>query len=284
VEELQASNPGLVVARISLYGQDGPDRTMIGYAPHTTAMGGLDAVCGYGPDEVTGMMGSNFGDLNAALFGVLGVLTALRGGGGVVDVAMVEAHATHLTPAFVRYQRDGELPAPTGNNHPVFRPHGMFRCAGEDQWISVCARDDAERSHLARLIGETGTDPQTLEGGLSRWLADRDAVDAFHDLQRAGVPAAPVTGVEELLFDPHAGERETVVHLEHHLLGTIPLAGCPLRTEPPIMRARCRAPDLGEHTEEVLRQAGFSAEEITAAAAAGAFDGQLAPSSAASGS
>src|SRR5581483_8927943 len=101
VEELQASNPGLVVARISLYGQDGPDRTMIGYAPHTTAMGGLDAVCGYGPDEVTGMMGSNFGDLNAALFGVLGVLTALRGGGGVVDVAMVEAHATHLTPAFV---------------------------------------------------------------------------------------------------------------------------------------------------------------------------------------
>src|SRR5581483_9581620 len=115
VDHLIALRPGLVIVRVSLYGQEGPDRSMIGYAPHTTAMGGLDAMCGYGPESITGMMGSNFGDLNAAMYGALGALGALRRGGGVVDLSMVEANATHLAPAMVEAQLAGAAHGPCGN-------------------------------------------------------------------------------------------------------------------------------------------------------------------------
>ena len=272
VDHLLVLRPGLVIVRVSLYGQEGPDRSMIGYAPHTTAMGGLDAMCGYGPESITGMMGSNFGDLNAAMYGALGALGALRRGGGVVDLSMVEANAAHLAPAMVEAQLTGVVHGPCGNRHRRLEPHGIFRCAGDDAWISVACRDDEERERLGHLLGVDASAPMST--ALADWAAERTVEAAFAALQEAGVPAAPVLGVEDMFADPHTTARETVVNIEHHLLGIVPLAGCAIRTAPPIMAPRGRAPDLGEHTFEVMHELGYTPADIAALAAAGAFDGQ----------
>lgn len=291
MEEMHRVRPDLVVLRISMAGQDGPDAGLPGYAPQSTSIGGLDVLAGYPGESPLGMVALNLGDITVASFGAVAVLAALRrartaGVGTVVDLSMIEVHSAAIAPLFAARQLDDADLSPIGNSHRMHFPHGMFRAAGDDAWLSIAVRDEKEWAALAAVVGAPAdiasrTDPAArrevaddIEKLVGAWTATMSAQDATEHLQRAGVPSAPAYGVEELMVDPHARERGVVVDLDHHLIGFVPVYGSPLHAEPAIAAVTTRAPDLGEHTLDVLFELGFDEEQIAGLADAGAFDGQ----------
>jgi crotonobetainyl-CoA:carnitine CoA-transferase CaiB-like acyl-CoA transferase len=295
MDRIHAHRPGLVALRISMAGQEGPDSRLPGYAPQSTAIGGMDAVTGYPGEDPVGTISLNLGDITVAGMGAIAVLAALRrarrtGVGTTLDLSMIEVHALTMSPQFAARQLDGADLRPVGNQHRSYFPHGIYRCLGEDEWVSIAVRDEDEwralgtaidaPSHAAELdsVDKRRVVATEIEGWISRWAASRTSLDAFLQLQDAGVPAAPAWGVEELMTDAHARDREVVVHLEHHLMGFVPVYGSPLHGQPSMVRVDRRAPDLGEHTQEILAEAGFDEQGVSALARDGAFDG-IAPRS-----
>lgn len=291
MEDLHRLRPDLVVLRVSMAGQEGPDAALPGYAPQSTSLGGLDVLTGYAGEPPLGMVALNLGDITVASYGAVAVLAALHrarttGVGTVIDLSMIEVHSAALAPLFAGRQLDHADLDPIGNSHRIHFPHNVYRCAGDDAWLSIAVRDEGEWAALASLLympaeiaalrepPERREVADVIEALISDWTATRAPDEAAAQLQEAGVPAAPAYGVEELMVDPHARDRDVIVELDHHLIGFVPVFGSPLHADPAVAAVTMRAPDLGEHTRQILDELGFSDEQISELADAGAFDGQ----------
>ena len=288
--ELLAQRPGQVLTRISMMGQSGPNAGVPGFAPQATSIAGMDVLCGYDAEPPIGMIGTNLGDvITAAYAAALTLATYLRPAasrsGVELDVSMVECSAMLLGPYFAEPERSGQVRAATGNRHAALFPHGILRCAGEDEWLSLAVRTTQEWAALCGLVADL-TDYQHLASASARraqspaitaaiaaWTATRTSAEAFLTLQAAGVPAAPAWGIEELMFDEHLRARGAVVDLDHELIGQFPIYGTPMRADPGLARVRGRAPNLGEHTRAVLTELGLSLDEIEKFGDDGAFYG-----------
>lgn len=281
--------PNVVLVRISICGQKGPESTLRGYAAQSTALGGLDALCSYRSESPVGLITLNLGDVSAALFAAAGALAALhrvdRGGAGsIVDTSMMESAAFHLGSMMAARQLHPDQAPPVNNDHAIYSPHGMFKTSDEDEWISIAVRSDTEWQALHGLIGapaqargwtaqQRRARREEIAGWITAWTGARGMDPAFQELRSAGIAAAPAYAIEGLLADPHARARGSVVEVDHHILGALPIYGTPLRAAPSIASARVRAPDLGEHSMEVLAELGMSEADLDRLAAQGAFDG-----------
>ncbi len=280
-ETLSKDNPGLVMLRISGYGQTGPYRDLPGFGAIGEAMGGLRHLTGE-PGRVPVRCGISIGDTLAALHGTIGVLTALYhrkvngGKGQVIDVALHEAVFNVMESLIPEYSAFGAVREPAGSALPGIAPSNAYRCA--DGVVLVAGNGDSIFKRLMTVIGrdDLGTDPaladnagrvkrvDELDAAIGAWTATRTVTDVLAQLGEAKVPAGRVYTAKDIAEDPHYRARDMILKQqtrdghEVEVPGIVPkLMGTP-------GRVRSSAPKLGDDTDAVLRELGLPEGEIAA--------------------
>ena len=276
---LASAHPGLIYASISGYGQTGPDAKKGGFDLIAQGVSGLMSVTGE-PGRAPAKVGVPLTDLGAALFALSAVLAALHyrsrtGRGQYIDTSLVEAGIALSVWESAEYFATGVIPEPLGSAHRMFAPYQAIRCA--DGYITLGSANDRLFQRLCDLLGhpEWVADPDyanaTLRVRNRAALAERiETITAEHTRQHwlarldaAGIPCGPINTYAEAFADPQIRAREMVVEIEHPTLGRVQTPGSPIKmSETPPVVAR-PAPLLGEHTREVLREVGYSDEEIS---------------------
>lgn len=230
-ELLSAANPGIVLARISGYGQTGPYAERAGYASVAEAMGGLRYINGF-PDEPPPRAGISLGDSLAAMFAVQGILAALYrrdvlggdGRGQVVDISLMEASFALLESTVPEYDRLGVVRGPTGTGLKGIAPSNIFR-SRDNLWIVIAANQDTVFRRLCDSIGRPeladdarftthlarGENQEAIEGIVAEWAAQHDASEIDRILNDAGVVCGPIHTVAEIFDDPQFKAREMLV-------------------------------------------------------------------------
>jgi crotonobetainyl-CoA:carnitine CoA-transferase CaiB-like acyl-CoA transferase len=276
--ELLRRDARLVVCSISGFGADGPYASRPGFDPIAQAMSGLMSLTGTdesGPTRV----GIAISDLLAGIFAAHGIQLALlarerTGRGQLVDTSLLEATIGVLSWGAGMYFESGQSPGPAGHQHPLTAPAGRFRA--RDGFVIIAAANDAIFDRLALAVGhaEWAADArfngvaarmrhrEALFAALEAVLATADVAHWVDVLNAAGVPAGPVLGLAEVFADPQVLAREMLVKLPHPERETFLTTGLPVKlSETP--GAIRRAPPLhGEHTAELLSEAGYADAEI----------------------
>ena len=285
-DELRALNPGLVMLRISGYGQTGPYRDQPGFGVIGEAMGGLRHLTGE-PGRVPVRVGVSIGDTLAALHGVIGVMMALYhrkvngGAGQVIDVALHEAVFNVTESLLPEYSVFGAVREPTGSSMPGIAPTNAYRCS--DGFVLIAGNGDSifrrlmeaiGRSDLANapdLAGNVGRVARVAEidGAIEAWTSTRKVADALAAMAAARVPAGKVYTAKDIHEDPHYRAREMILRQDTRdgwsldVPGVVPkLSGTPGTLRSP-------APRLGEDTDAVLRELGLGEAAIAALRARG---------------
>ena len=280
-EQVKQIKPDIIMISLSGYGQFGPMRDFGAYGMGLEPASGISSITGYagGPPMRSGL---SFTDPYSGFMGAGAILTALAyrrrtGKGQYIDLSEQEAAIPIMGRALFEYQMNQRLPDRAGNRSPWAAPQGCYRCAGDDRWVAISCVNDAEFERLAGAMGhaEWVTDERyatvlarhehhdELDAAISEWTSQRDHYDVMHTLQAAGVKAAAVLDGKEALLDPQFAARKQFDVIEQPLLGKRPLhkhvAARFRRFE---TAPRRPAPLFGEHNDEVLREVGYSDEEI----------------------
>jgi benzylsuccinate CoA-transferase BbsF subunit len=280
-EELRKIKPDIIMASISGFGHTGPQRNYMAYGPAIPPLSGLSSLTGYegGPPREVGL---SYGDPNAGINAAVAVCAALAarqrtGQGQYIDISLWEAVATLVPEGWMDYAMNGTQPPRRGNRDPWMSPHNCFRCAGEDEWVSIACGTDAEWQSLCRAIGQpqlaTDTrfrtahdrkaDEDELERLLTAWTEQRDKWEVTRILQAAGVAAFPSMNGKDLAEDPHLNARGFFTRLPHPETGAQTHTGIPWLLSHSPNGVRTPAPLLGQDTDQVLRDVlGYSDQEI----------------------
>ena len=280
-ETLATLNPRLVYCSISAFGRQGPRAHEAGYEALMQAFSGIMSITGE-PDGPPVRCGVSFLDLSTGILCAFGVVNALllrerTGRGSRVDGSLLETAV-----GLLNFQAEGNLlvgsvPRALGSAHPSLSPYRNFRC-GDGQWIFIAGANDRLFRRLTTALGLTAMadDPRfatnvervrhrtELETTLADAIARHDRAQLMGMLQKHDVPATPVNTVPQVLQDAQTQALGIVQRLDHPLLGDIPIVSMPLTfsgERPPVRRA---APALGEHTDSVLEEFGYSAAEVAA--------------------
>ena len=221
---LKKVKPDIIVLDSTAYGSSGPWQNYIGYGSSLQAVTGLTYLTGYedgGPVQGGILFNDSLGALNATYAILLALAHQKRTGEGQwIDLSQYEAGVAHLGEAFMEYQMNGVAPSRRGNSHPDHAPYGVYRCTGDDNWVSITVTSDAEWANFARVVGESwasNSDLATVEGRLTQrkslddaiggWTAGRDKHEVMHLLQAGGVASGAAYNTREIATDPHHRDR-----------------------------------------------------------------------------
>ena len=265
-EDLRKINPRLIYVSASGMGRTGPDANAVAYGTLLQCYAGFAALNRH-PD-VPPRVGLAWLDPMCGL--LIAFITAAslwqrRHGGAVarIDFSMIEAMLWTMSEPLLQAQLE-ERPRPRGNQSDDCAPHGVYRCAGDDQWVGIAVRNETEWQALCALVPGLTT-RETADAALSGWCAPRDAGETAALLARVGIPAAPVAGSFDLVESAHLLARGF-----WDKLGTGLVPGVPFRTS--FGRTMGVAPGLGEHTDQVLSDVlGLPAGRIAALRTGGAL-------------
>ena len=286
-DKLSAINPGLILVRVTGFGQTGPYAPRAGYGSIGEAMGGLRYVTGE-PDRPPSRMGISIGDALAGTFAAVGALVALHarkltGRGQVVDVAIYEAVLAMMESTVTEYQTAGYIRERTGPILPNIAPSNVYRTAdGTD--ILIAANQDTVFRRLAEAMGQPGLadDPryqthsargrnqEELDKLIATWVRGWTTDAVLTELERAGVPAGGIYRAPEMLQDPHFIARQSIIRVRHPEFGELAMQNVvPKLSETPGGIDWAGA-DLGEHNTEIYEGLlGLSTQEVSRLSHAG---------------
>jgi crotonobetainyl-CoA:carnitine CoA-transferase CaiB-like acyl-CoA transferase len=273
-DDLHRVNPRVVMLSMSMLGQEGPASHLMGYGMVMSGLAGLESLVGYGT-ETMGMFNLAISDPIAGSHGLAALLAAvyrqrIDGQSSWIDLSQTECTMAVLVGAELEAQLLGSVAVP-GNGHTSFYPHGIVRAAGDDAWVAVAVRSQAERDSLRALLAEdgqdvaAGLDDHDLQDPLARWARARGGDEAAAALRARGISAVPVMSYEALEASGWFAERGFTRVIEHPFLGARMIAAAPWtvggRQTPP----QSASPLLGEHTRVVLSQLlGYPQERVDA--------------------
>jgi formyl-CoA transferase len=283
-DRLSEANPGIVLARISGYGQTGPYAERAGFASVAEAMGGLRYINGF-PGEAPPRTGISLGDSLAAMFAVQGILAALYrrdalggdGRGQGVDVSLMEASFALLESAVPEYDRLGIVRQPSGTGLKGVAPSNIFK-SRDDTWVVIAANQDAVFRRLCDAMGrpELADDPryathlargehqEEVDGIVAEWAAQHDAHEIDRILNEAGVVCGPIYSIAEIFEDPQFRAREMLVeHVDPDFGPYVGPGIVPKFSETPGAIRWSGTWEEGSHNEEIYcGLLGLSASEL----------------------
>jgi crotonobetainyl-CoA:carnitine CoA-transferase CaiB-like acyl-CoA transferase len=277
-EDLRAINKRIILASISGFGETGPYRTRAGFDQIAQGMGGLMWVTGH-PGHGPVRAGTAIADSSAGLYAAIGVLVALAerersGEGQWVTTSLLAAQIAMMDFQAARYLLDGEVPAQVGNDHPYVTPTGAFETAdgfiniglgGPKQWKVFCQAIDrpdlAEHPDYATQNLRLKHRP-ALNVELAKALKARSSKEWSERLDAVGVPAGPIYHMDEVFADPQVQHLGMAAPVHHHARGDIRIVAEPVALSRTPARVSTPIAELGEHTDAVLTELGYSPADI----------------------
>jgi len=269
-EDLRAVHPGVILARISGYGQTGPARDKPGFGRIAHAFGGLTYLAGF-PDRPPANPGSaTLADYAAGLFTAFGVMVAREhrartDRGQVIDVALYEAIFRMMDNLAITYSVNGTVRERAGTATPLAAPHNHYPTA-DGKWIAIACTNDRIFGRLAGVMQQLGLGADPRFSSTHRRAANRQAIDALvedwtrehtlaelvHLLDEADVPSSPIYSIADAVKDPQYQARGTLLSVEHPRVGRMQMpAVIPRLSETP-GAVTSLGPELGQDTEAVL--------------------------------
>ncbi len=279
-EILHRRNPGLIIVRVSGWGQDGPYRDRPGFGTLVESMSGYAARTGF-PDREPALPPTALADMVAGLYGAMAVLVALRhrevggGRGQVIDLPLLDPLFSFIATEAAIYRLTGVVRERTGSRSETTSPRNVFRTR-DGRYIGISASIQAMAERLFRAIGRADmiADPrfrtnsdrvrnaEACEAPIVAFIESRTLDENMAIFERAEVTAAPVYDIDQFMADPHVLAREILVDLPDDELGRLPMHNIIPRLSETPGKLRRPAPSLGEHTAEILGGLGLAPAEI----------------------
>jgi formyl-CoA transferase len=286
-EHLHKLNPRLIILRVSGWGQDGPYRDRPGFGTLVESMSGYAARTGF-PDREPALPPTALADMVAGLYGAFAVMVALReietkgGAGQVIDLPLLDPLFSFIATEAAIYRLTGTVRERTGSRSETTSPRNVFRTK-DGRYIGISASIQAMAERLFRAIGREDmiTDPrfrtnsdrvrnaEACEAPIAAFIVARTLAENMDIFERAEVTAAPVYDIDQFMADPHVIAREILVDLPDADLERLPMQNIISRLSKTPGRLRRPAPELGEHTAEILGSLGLGPTEIEALALRG---------------
>lgn len=290
--DLIAENPDLIMMSSQLMGSTGPWASWSGYGPNTQVTGGMTHLWNYEGDEApAGSMSifpDHFAGRTGAVTALAGVLGRRRNGerGMHVEVCQVEQVVNVMADLLAKASVNPGSVVPRGNHHDRGTPWGLFPCAGDDAWVAICTRSDAEWQAFVGVLGtpDWATDDELsslagrrvrereIDDHVRAWTAERTVADVVDACLAVRVPAGPMHNSSGQYHDPHFRARGFIVELDQPPIGGMTFEGPGFHASGMAGADIRPAPGLGAHTREICAEIGLTDDEVEALLAAGVLE------------
>lgn len=289
-DDLITQNPKLIVLRISGYGQTGPYRNRPGFGVIGEAMGGLRHLTAE-PGRVPVRVGVSIGDTLSALHGVIGILLALQhrhvsGKGQVIDVALYESVFNCMESLLPEYSAFGAVRGPAGSALPGIAPTNAYRCK-DGAYALIAGNGDSIFKRLMTLIGRTdlANDPmlgdnagrvarvEEIDQAIEAWTRQQSVEDVLQALESVSVPAGKIYSITDIASDPHYAARGMLQEITLADGSDLKVPGVVPKLSATPGQHRRNAPNLGQDTDDILKEMGLNSEQIQKLKASGIVGG-----------
>ena len=283
-ENLLAANPDLIVVRISGFGQTGPYAQYPGFGTLIEAMSGFADRTGF-PDREPVLPPLALADMVAGIYGASATMMALyarqagTARGQVIDLSLLEPMFSVLGPEAAIHAVTGKVKQRVGSASNTASPRNVYRCK-DGKYLALSGSTPAVARRIFEIIGrpDMNDDPRftsnsdrvqhraLVDEAIGAWFAKRDSHEALETMRQAGATVGPIYNIADAMADPHFAQREIIVTADDDAFGSLPMHDIVPKMSATPGVWRLPAPELGQHNEEVLRDAGLDADAIAEAA------------------
>ena len=268
-DSLVALRPDIIAVRMPGFGLDGPWRDYVGWALNIEQVSGMTAATGYAQGPPCNVQGP--ADPIVGVHAGVALLAALEhrrrtGEGQLIEVAQIEVGAAVTAEPVIDYSMNGVVRPREGNRHRGVC-QGVYPAAGDDAWVALTVRDDADSSRLAQAMGrgDLPGDHDAFDEAVAAWTRNQKPADVVAALRERDIPAEEVTTPEHMYDLPGLDVRGFYEEFDHAVTGRHRYPGWPLRITPgPARHHRFGAPTLGQHNTEILTGLGLSSDDLNA--------------------